>query len=528
MNIDAIVIGAGFGGMYMLHSLRKAGFSVVALEAGSDVGGVWYWNRYPGARCDNESVTYSYSFSEDLQQEWVWPDRYAAQPDILKYARHVADRFDLRQDIRFDTRVTSAQFDDDHNRWVIKADGGAEFSARFCIMATGCLSVPKTPDIPGLENFVGEQYHTADWPHDGVDFSGKTVGIIGTGSSGIQSIPIIAKQAEHLTVFQRTPNFSIPAWNTPTTPEKDRQQKKEYPALRDKARNSMAGDYGEECVVSVLEMSPDERRAEFEKRWAQGGFNYQYAFTDALDSTEANEPIAEFAREKIRQKVKNPEYAEILCPKNYPFGTKRLCVDTGYYETFNRDNVSLVDLGKTPIRHVTRTGLQTTEAEYTFEALILATGFDAMTGALTNIDIRGIDGASIKQKWAEGARSYLGLALAGFPNLFTINGPGSPSVLVNMILACEQHVEWITDCISHMNAHKIDRIEADADAEQAWADHVNDIANQTLYPQANSWYVGANVPGKPRVFMPYVGGYKEYANTCEKIASDGYRGFVFG
>jgi len=525
INTDAIIIGAGFGGMYMLHSLRKLGISVRAIEAGGDVGGVWYWNRYPGARCDNESVTYSYSFSDKLQQEWSWPDRYAEQPEILKYARHVADRFDLRRDIHFNTRVTYAKFDENKNRWLIKTDGESEFSARFCIMATGCLSVPKIPDIKGLKNFKGELYHTADWPDEGVDFSGKTVGIIGTGSSGIQSIPIIAKQAKHLTVFQRTPNFSIPAWNVPITPEKDQKQKKEYPALRRKARDSMAGDYGEENVIRVLDLTENERQAEFEKRWLQGGFNYQYAFADALESHDANELVAEFVHKKIHQMVNDSDVAELLCPKDYPFGTKRLCVDTGYYETFNRDNVSLVDIKGTPIKQMTHNGLQTINAEYTFDVLVLATGFDAMTGALTNIDIRGKENISLKQKWDDGARSYLGLAIAGFPNMFTINGPGSPSVLVNMILACEQHVEWITNCIAHLNERGADHIEAKVDAENAWTLHVNEQANRTLYPQANSWYLGANVPGKPRVFMPYVGGFKVYSDKCDKIAENGYEGF---
>ena len=528
VNTDAIIVGAGFSGIYMLYRLRELGLSVQALEAGNDVGGTWYWHRYPGARCDTESLVYSYSFDEDLEQQWEWPERYPTQPEILKYVRHVAERFDLRRDIHFDTRVTAASFDGDHNKWTLKTDRGADFTAEFCVMATGCLSIPKVPDLNGLESFAGERYHTANWPLEGVDFSGKTVGMIGTGSSGIQSIPVIARQAKHLTVFQRTANFSIPAWNGRLTPEQQSEHKANYPALRRKARNSISGDIGAENVMLLMESSPQEREAELEKRWCKGGFNYQYAFTDALVSTEANELAAEFVRNKIRQRVKDPAVAAMLCPTNHPFGTKRLCVDTDYYETYNRDNVTLVDLRQTPITQMTRNGLETSADGYQFDALVLATGFDAMTGALASIDIRGKNGALLKEKWSDGPRAYLGLAVAGFPNLFTITGPGSPSVLMNMVLAGEQHVEWIAECITYLRANQIDRIEAAVDAEDAWVDHVNETADQTLFPQADSWYVGANVPGKPRVFMPYVDGFKAYDDICRKVVADGYRGFILG
>lgn len=522
---DVIIVGAGFAGMYALYRIRQLGLTVRVIEAGGDVGGTWYWNRYPGARCDVESMSYSYSFSEELQQDWVWPHRYAAQPDILRYANHVADRFDLRGGIIFDTRVTSAIFDEGDGRWVINAERGDKFRASFLIMATGCLSVPKIPDLPELQNFNGRVLHTANWPVEGVDFTGKNVGVIGTGSSGIQSIPLIAAQAQHLTVFQRTANFSIPAWNAPLPLEKEREMKRNYSALRFKSRNSYAGDYADEYVVSILKLTPEEREAQFEKRWREGGFNYQYAFADVMESEVANELAADFVRKKIRAKVHNPKVAELLCPKGYPFGAKRLCVDTNYYETFNRQNVSLVDIKSDPIMEMTTDGLRTRNAEFHFDTLVLATGFDAMTGALTNIEIQGRDGLSLKEQWRSGAEAYLGLAVAGFPNMFIITGPGSPSVLANMVLACEQHVEWINSLLAHAKENGIDRIEADREAQSIWARKVTESAARTLYPRANSWYLGANVPGKPRVFMPYVDGFNVYSSICEKISSKGYEGF---
>lgn len=509
--------------MYMLHRARQIGLRCTVLEAGSDVGGTWFWNRYPGARCDVQSLSYSYSFSEELQQEWVWPDRYATQPDILRYARHAADRFDLRRDIRFDTRVTAARFETD--AWCVETDKGVQLSARFLVMATGCLSVPKLPDVPGLGAYSGRILHTADWPPEGVDFSGHDVGIIGTGSSAIQAIPHIARQARHLTVFQRTPNFSIPAWNGPIPPSEQAAMKGRYPALRLKSRASYAGDFAEEYVVSILDLSPAEREAQFEKRWKEGGFNYQYAFADVMENAEANELAAEFVRNKIRATVKDPVVAEALCPKSHPFGAKRLCVDTDYYETYNRPNVTLVDIKADPITCMTADGLRTANASYAFDTLVLATGFDAMTGALTRIDIRGKGGDLLRDCWCDGAKAYLGLAVAGFPNLFLINGPGSPSVLANMVLACEQHVEWICDLLAHARLRGATTIEADPMAQEDWARHVTESAERTLYTRAASWYLGANVPGKPRVFLPYVDGFSTYARICDDIAAKGYRGF---
>jgi len=524
-ELDVLIVGAGFAGLYAIYRMRVQGLSCKAIEAGDDVGGTWYWNRYPGARCDIESMSYSYSFSEDLQQEWDWKHRYATQPEILDYANYVADKFELRRDIAFGTRVTAARFDEATKKWSVTTDHGDSFTARYLIMATGCLSVPKIPDVPGIEAYKGDVFHTATWPTEGVDFSGRTVGIIGTGSSAIQAIPLIAREAKHLTVFQRTANYSIPAWNGPLPEDTRQEMKRTYPALREKSRHSYAGDYADEYVVSVLDLTPEQREAEFEKRWQQGGFNYQYAFADVMESEAANELISEFVRQKIRQTVTDPTVAEILCPKSHPFGSKRLCVDTGYYETYNRDNVTLVDIKSDPIDGFTDSGLRTKNTTNTFDALVLATGFDAMTGALLNIDITGKDGVTLQQAWAHGAKAYLGLAVASFPNMFVITGPGSPSVLANMVLACEQHVEWISNLMQYARDKGVTTIEADSTAQETWAAHVTESANNTLYVQANSWYLGANVPGKPRVFLPYVNGFNIYEERCEDIARRGYEGF---
>ena len=522
---DAVVVGAGFAGLYMLHKLRSLGLSARVLEAGQGVGGTWFWNRYPGARCDVESFSYSYSFSEEIEQEWTWSHRYAMQPEILAYANFVADKLDLRRDIGFGIRVARAAYDERRHRWLVSTDKAGDFGARYLVMATGCLSVPKVPDLPGLSAFKGDVLHTADWPREGYDFAGKRVGIIGTGSSGVQAIPLIAEQAGHLTVFQRTANFSIPAWNGPVTDEQRAAMKAEYRALRKKARNSYAGDYADEYYLTIREMTPEQRDAEFEKRWREGGFNYQYAFRDMMDDPVANEMAAEFVRRKIRRTVKDPKTAETLCPKDHPIGTKRLCVDTGYYETFNRPNVALVDIKADPITGFTANALRTGAHSFEIDTLVLATGFDAMTGALTAIDIRGRGGISLKAAWAEGAGAYLGIAVAGFPNMFVITGPGSPSVLANVVLAIEQHVEWLGDLLAHARTRGIAEIEADGEAQKDWMREVSASADRTLYPHANSWYVGANVPGKPRVFLPYVDGFSTYEAQCRKIAAEGYRGF---
>jgi cation diffusion facilitator CzcD-associated flavoprotein CzcO len=524
--VDAVVVGAGFAGLYALYRLRGLGVSARAFEAGEGIGGTWYWNRYPGARCDVESLDYSYSFSDALQQEWRWTERYASQPEILKYIAHVADRFDLRRDIQLGTRVTTAVFDETTSRWTIETDRGDRVSARFCIMATGCLSDARVPDIEGLETFEGRWYHTGRWPHEGVDFTGRRVGVIGTGSSAIQSIPLIARQAAHLFVFQRTPNFSIPARNAPLDPEYERRVKAGYAEFRRQARQSRVGFVTERNDQSALAVSPEERQRAYETRWSRGGLGFNATFADLLTDQAANDTAAEFFRAKIRAIVRDPAVADLLSPRDYPVGTKRLCVDTDYYATFNRDNVTLVDVRAAPIEAITPRGVRTRDAAYDLDSLVFATGFDAMTGALLAIDIRGRGGRTLREAWAEGPRSYLGIAVAGFPNLFTITGPGSPSVLSNMIVSIEQHVDWITDCLAHMRARSLVAVEATAGAQERWVAHVDAVGHATLYPRANSWYMGANVPGKPRIFMPYIGGVGAYRQLCDDVAARGYEGFA--
>ena len=523
-TFDMVIIGAGFAGMYMLHRARGMGLTVRAFEAGDGVGGTWYWNRYPGARCDVESMEYSYQFCEELQQDWSWSERYAPQPEILRYANHVADRFDLRGDIQFSTRVTATIYDENTGRWTITTDQGGRVTARYCVMATGCLSSANTPAFPGRENFRGEIHHTGRWPHDGVDFTGKRVGIIGTGSSAIQSIPIIAEQAAHLTVFQRTPNFSVPAHNGPTDPEHERWFKAHYPTLRAAAKQGRSGQLYSITDTPAFTVSPEEREREYQARWEKGGFVFLGAYSDLQTNKEANDTAADFVRRKIRETVTDPAVAELLCPDSV-IGCKRICVDTGYYQTYNRPNVTLVDISKQPIEAITPAGLRAAGAGYNLDTLVFATGFDAMTGALSRIDIRGGGGLPLAEKWAAGPRTYLGLMTAGFPNLFTVTGPGSPSVLTNMLPSIEQHVDWIADCLGHLNDRGLGRIEPTVDAEDAWVEHVNEVADRTLFPSCNSWYLGANVPGKPRVFMPYPG-FPAYVQKCEEIVAAGYRGFT--
>ena len=525
-EFDAVIVGAGFAGLYMLHRARGLGLSARVYEAGAGVGGTWYWNRYPGARCDVESMDYSYSFSDELQQEWRWTERYASQPEILRYVNHVADRFDLRRDIQLETRVTAAAFDERTHRWTVETDRGDRVSARFCIMATGCLSTAQTPSFPGLETFGGRWYHTGHWPHEGVDFTGQRVGVIGTGSSAIQSIPIIAAQASRLYVFQRTPNYSVPAHNAPLDPDYERRVKERYAEFRRQARESRIGFVVERSEESALAVSPEARRREYEKRWGRGGLGFSASYSDLLINQEANETAAEFFRDKIRSIVRDRPVADLLVPKDYPLGTKRMCVDTGYYATFNRDHVSLVDIRTSPIEAITPDGLRTRDGSYTLDSLVFAIGFDAMTGTLLRIDIRGRGGQPLRDKWSAGPRTYLGLAMGGFPNLFAITGPGSPSVLSNMIVSIEQHVDWIADCIVYMRERGLTAIEPTPEAEEAWVQHVNEVGHATLYPRANSWYMGANVPGKPRIFMPYIGGVGLYRQRCDEVTRKGYEGFA--
>ena len=526
IEVDVVVIGAGFAGMLMLHRLRGMGLRVQVFEAGDDVGGTWWWNRYPGARCDVESLEYSYSFSPELQQDWTWKERFATQPEILAYARHVADRFDLRRDIRFRTRVTAASFDEGTARWAITTDRGDRARAHWCVSAAGCLSLPRMPDLPGRDSFAGKLYHTGLWPQEGVDFSGLRVGVIGTGSSGIQAIPQIARQAAHLTVFQRTPNFSLPAGNRMLPPEEVEAFKARYPEVRAKARMAPAGIAGMPAPDrGALQDPPERRQAVFEAAWRNGSTGFTRTYNDILLDERANAEAAEFVRAKIRAIVRDPATAETLTPRDHFIGTKRICLDSGYYETFNRDNVRLVDVRKDPIEAITPAGIRTASGEIALDAIVFATGFDAITGALLGIDIRGAGGLSLRDKWAGGPRTYLGLMTAGFPNLFVITGPGSPSVLTNMITSIEQHVDWIARCIDWLRGRGVQRIEADPAAEDAWVAHVNAVADQTLFPRANSWYVGANVPGKPRVFMPYIGGLGVYRQRCDDAAARGYEGF---
>ena len=524
-HLDALIVGAGFSGIYMLYRLRKLGLKVKVFEAGDGVGGTWYWNRYPGARCDVESMEYSYSFSSDLEQEWNWSERYATQPEILRYLNTVVDRFDLRGDIRFGTRVASATYDERSEQWDIRTEQGDSVRARFCIMATGCLSAARLPEIEGIDRFAGRTYHTGRWPHEGVDLTGQRVGVIGTGSSAIQSIPNFARQASHLFVFQRTPNFSVPAQNAPLDPQYVQEFKRNYAKCREIQRNSVNGVAWRLHDQAAVDATPEERQYHYETRWREGGFGMLVAFNDLMINEASNDTAANFVRSKIMEIVRDPEIAKRLLPTDHPLGTKRICVDTEYYETFNRENVTLIDIRSTPIVEITATGVRTTQANYDLDSIVFATGFDAMTGAVLRIDVRGRSGQSLSEKWSDGPRTYLGLAIAGFPNLFTITGPGSPSVLSNMIVSIEQHVDWITSCISDLRARGMASIEATADAEEKWVAHVNEAAETTLYPRANSWYIGANVVGKPRVFMPYVGGVKAYRDKCNEVAVKGYEGF---
>ena len=525
-DFDAVVVGAGFAGMYMLHRLRQQGLRVKVFETGDGVGGTWYWNRYPGARCDVESMEYSYQFSDELQQEWEWSERYSPQPEILAYANHVADRFDLRDDIQFNTQVASAHYDENSKSWSVTTHSGDTMTSRFCIMATGCLSSANTPDFKGLGDFQGATYHTGNWPHSGVDFTGLRVGVIGSGSSAIQSIPIIASQAATLNAFQRTPNYSVPANNRPLEKHEQQLIKSHYGELREQNKMMPAGfgiTHADENAGSALDLTPEQRQARYEEYWALGGLLFMGAFEDLSIDTESNKTAAEFVRSKIRNIVDDPETADLLCPDN-TFGCKRLCADTEYFQAYNRPNVHLVNVKDKPIDHFTDKGLVTDGVEYELDAVVLATGFDAMTGALHRIDIRGKSGLALNEKWQAGPRTYLGLCTEAFPNLFTITGPGSPSVLTNMLPSIEQHVDWIADCIAYLDQQGLSAIEADVDAENNWVEHVNELADATLFPTCNSWYLGANVPGKPRVFMPHIG-FPEYVEKCKEVVAAGYQGF---
>lgn len=548
-DFDAVVIGAGMAGMYMLYRLRELDMSVRVYERGGGVGGTWYWNRYPGARCDSESHIYSFSFSEQLQREWEFSSTYPAQPEILEYLDYVADKFDLRRDIRFDTEVLGARFDETGNTWTVTTDDGAEVTARFVITAVGCLSAKNVPDIPGIDRFDGDWYHSGAWPHEGVDFTGQRVGVIGTGATAIQIIPSIAAETEQLTVFQRTPNYSVPASNPALSAQTWREFQLHNDAIRARTRETytcfsfdvdfalrLEGPPTDLEITpmiggrSALEATPAERERQYRKDWNQGGIKFVFGsgFNDLLINKDANDTAAEFVRERIRAIVHDPATAETLCPTDHPLGTKRPPVDTlGYYETFNRGNVSLVDVKENPIVEVTHAGPKLADGtEYPVDTLVFATGFDAMTGSLTAMDIRGAGGRRLADKWANGPRSYLGLANAGFPNLFTITGPGSPSVLSNMLVSIEQHVDWIARCLVSLRDRGYERIEAQQDAEDGWVAHANEVAELTLLPLGNSWWRGANISGKPLGLVPYAGGAATYRRQCEKVEDGDYEGFL--
>lgn len=526
-EVDAVVVGAGFAGLYMSKKLRDdLGMTYRVFEAGDDVGGTWYWNRYPGARCDSEAYVYCFSFDEDLLQEWTWSGKYPEQPEILKYLQHVADRFDLKSGIDFDTRVTSAHYNEATDRWDVGTSQGETVSAKFLITGIGCLSTGQVPDIKGRDDFQGDWYHTGSWPHDGVDFAGKRVGVIGTGSSGVQSIPVIAQQAEHVTVFQRTPQFMIPARHHTVDAHYLDDVKTRYADVWEKARHSAGGFPFDMIDRGAMDVTPEERREIFEQGWAEGGFRFSGgSFNDLGLDKRANDTAAEFIRSKIRETVEDPETAEKLVPRDHPFGSKRTLIDTNYFETYNRDNVELVDIRHAPIEEITPTGIKTEDGEYDVDIIVFATGFDAMTGSFFRMDIQGRDGQRLEDTWSEGPKTYLGLSVADYPNLFMITGPGSPSVLSNMPVSIEQHVEWISDLLEYTREHDIDVVEAGADEQVAWGEHVNELASKTFFPMADSWYMGANIPGKPRVFMPYVGGVGTYREKCDEIAAAGYEGY---
>jgi len=526
-ELDVVVVGAGFAGMYLIHKLRGLGYSVRAFDSASDVGGTWYWNRYPGARCDVRSLEYSFSFDPELEQSWEWSEKFSTQPEILRYANHIADRYNLRPDIQFNTRIESQTWDDDRARWTVTTNTGDVIDAQHVVLAVGTLSAPKLPEIPGIETFKGEWYQTQKFPKEGVNFFGKRVAVIGTGSSAIQSIPEIAKTCEQLTVFQRTPNFSFPAGNRPLGRKEVDDTKSDYPAVRQEARESFFGQTGPEATQSALAVSAEERTRKYQEGRNDGQLiSILGAYDDLITNKEANDSVAEFVRNKIREIVKDPVTAEALCPYNHPVGTKRPCLDTGYYNTFNMPHVRLVDLLKTEIVEITETSIKTTAEDLEFDIIIYATGFDAMTGSIVNIDTHGRGGVSLKEQWQDGPATYLGLMVAGFPNLFTVTGPQSPSVLSNMMVSIEQHVDWITDCIEHLRKQGLRTIEATPQAQSEWVAHTNEVAADTLYPLANSWYMGANVPGKPQVFLPYIGGVGLYREKCDEIVAAGYKGFA--
>jgi cyclohexanone monooxygenase len=526
--VDLVVVGAGFAGLYMLHKARGLGFSTRAFERGDDVGGTWYWNRYPGARCDVQSLEYSYSFDEDLDADWTWTERFATQPEILSYLRHVADRFDLRRHIDFETELTGGHYDEARHRWIVQTSRGETVEARFLVMATGNLSTSQIPPFPGLEGFQGDVYHTGRWPHDPVDFAGKRVGVIGNGSSGIQAIPVIAQEAGHLFAFQRSAAFTLPARNQPLSDEKRRHWRENVREIRRQAREELPALWHHDPAIGTAsQYSAEQRDREYARRWENGGSDLVFAFSDIASDLQANATAAEFVKAKIREIVADPAVARLLTPEGYPIAAKRICIDTDYYATFNRDNVTLVDVKTSPITGFTADAIETSDQSYPLDAIVFATGYDAMTGALTRLDLTGAGGARLEDKWDAGPANYLGIMTTAFPNFFMITGPGSPSVLTNVVMSIEQHVEWLADLLSHMRRHDLVEINPTDAAEAAWVDHCRELAKDTLFMKVNSWYLGANIPGKPRVFMPFIGGAHVYRQICAEVAAEDYRGFAF-
>ncbi|MBM7516612.1 flavin-containing monooxygenase [Nocardioides nitrophenolicus] len=523
---DLVIVGAGLAGIYAMYRALERGLDVVGVEAGDSVGGTWYWNRYPGARCDVESVDYSYSFDRRLEQEWRWTERFATQPEIRAYLDHVADRYDLRRHFTFGRRVTAAQFDDDASTWTVTLDDGSSLRSRWMMMATGCLSAPHRPDLPGIDEFAGTTLYTAQWPDEPVDLAGKRVGLIGTGSSGIQAAPLLAERARSLTVFQRTANYTVPARNRPLTDEEWQRVQETYPQRRESSRYAPAGSLSTTHERKATEVSAEERQRAFEARWQEGGVLFAKTFPDQSTDLVANDYAREFAEAKIREIVADPAVADDLVPDDHPIGTKRIVTDTGYYAMYNRENVELVNLRTHPIEQVTSWGIKTADASYELDVLVFATGFDALTGALTAIDVRGPRGAVLADEWAGGPTTYLGLGVAGFPNLVTLNGPGSPSVLANMATHTEQQVDWGMELIGHCRAHGIDQAEPRRDAAEKWTEHLGEVAEGTLFVKAASWYLGANIEGKKRTFMPYIGGFGTYRRACDRARDNGYEGYV--
>lgn len=523
---DVIIVGTGFAGVYGLHKMREAGFSVMAVEAGDSVGGCWYWNRYPGLRCDVDSLEYAYAFSQELQDGWRWSERYAPQSEILAYIQFAAKKLNLEKDIRFNTRIAGARYDNASGIWTLTSEAGDTMRAHYVVMATGCLSIPNKPNIPGIGDFEGRIVHSVQWPEDSLDLSDKNVAVIGTGSTGVQMIPLLAKEAKHLTVVQRTPAFAVPARNQPWNDARIEYWRKNFRELRDTAKKTRAGVLHEYGLLPAAAVRPEDRIADLERRWIKGGPNVLYGFSDLLVNEETNKLVADFLRGKIADAVDDPEIAKKLMPYEYPVGTKRVCVGTDYYETYNRDNVSLIDMRSEKLQQVEKDGIRTDAGFYPVDVLIMATGYDAITGALLAIDITTSAGMSLREEWGKGPETYMGYGIAGFPNLFAVTGPGSPSVFSNMVLSVEHDMDWISTCIAHLKDRDYASIEADPAAQAAWMEHVDAVASQTLVNKAASWYRGANVEGKPQKFMPYVGGVNTYQERCWEIARNGYEGFL--